>query len=118
MSNAARVAGFLLVVGLLAGPASAPAQTKPSEPKGEAGASVGVAVTKAITIVGACLGAGICAMAGAVGISRIGGKCMEAMARQPEVAGAMFAPMVISAAMIEGGMLFAIVVCLLALFRA
>lgn len=118
MSNAARVAGLLLVVGLLAGPAFAAAETKPSEPEAKGAPSLGVSIARAVTTIGACLSAGVCALAGAVGISRIGGKCMEAMARQPEVAGAMFAPMVISAAMIEGGMLFAIVVCLLALFRA
>jgi F0F1-type ATP synthase membrane subunit c/vacuolar-type H+-ATPase subunit K len=35
------------------------------------------------------------------------------MARQPEAAGSMFAPMIVTAAMIEGAMLFAIAVALM-----
>lgn len=70
-------------------------------------------VAKAIAIIGACLGAGLCAVGGGYAIARIGGQCIEAIARQPEAAGSMFAPMIITAAMAEGGMLFAIVVCLL-----
>lgn len=67
----------------------------------------------AIAIVGACIGAALCAIGGGYAIANIGGKCIEAIARQPEAAGTMFAPMIVSAAMVEGGMLFAIVVCLL-----
>ncbi|HAU37016.1 MAG TPA: F0F1 ATP synthase subunit C [Phycisphaerales bacterium] len=68
---------------------------------------------KALGIVGACLGAGLCSVGGGLGIARIGGNCIESIARQPEAAGPMFAPMIVTAAMVEGGMLFAIVVCLL-----
>jgi F-type H+-transporting ATPase subunit c len=68
---------------------------------------------KSVGIVGACIGAGIVSVGGGLGIARIGGKCIESIARQPEAAGPMFAPMIITAAMVEGGMLFAIVVCLL-----
>jgi F0F1-type ATP synthase membrane subunit c/vacuolar-type H+-ATPase subunit K len=39
------------------------------------------------------------------------------MARQPEAAGSMFAPMIVTAAMIEGAMLFAIVVSLMIVIR-
>lgn len=67
----------------------------------------------AIAIAGACLGAGLCSIGGGFAIARIGGNCIESIARQPEAAGSMFAPMIITAAMVEGGMLFAIVVCLL-----
>jgi len=69
--------------------------------------------SKALAVMGACLAASLCALAGGWSISRIGGQCVDAMARQPEAAGAMFAPLVVTAAMVEGGMLFAIVVCLL-----
>ena len=68
---------------------------------------------RAVAIVGACFGAGLCALGGGYGIARIGSACIESIARQPEAGGAMFAPMVIAAAMVEGGMLFAIIVCLL-----
>jgi|GEM_PF-553385 len=72
-----------------------------------------VPMAKALAIVGACLGAGLCAVGGGFGIARIGGNCIESIARQPEAAGPMFTPMIITAAMVEGGMLFAIVVCML-----
>lgn len=75
--------------------------------------AVNVPWAKAVAIVGACFGAALCAIGGGYGIARIGSACIESIARQPEAAGAMFAPLVISAAMVEGGMLFAIVVCLL-----
>jgi len=68
---------------------------------------------RGLAIGGACVGAGIAAIGGGFAVARIGGNCIESMARQPEAAGAMFAPMIVTAAMVEGGMLFAIVVCLL-----
>ena len=70
-------------------------------------------IANAMAIIGACFGAGIAAIGGGIGISRIGSSCLEAIALQPEASGAMFGPMVITAAMVEGGMLFAIVVCML-----
>ncbi|HOD83219.1 MAG TPA: F0F1 ATP synthase subunit C [Phycisphaerae bacterium] len=72
-----------------------------------------MSMARGLAIIGACWGAGFAAVAGGIGIGRIGGSCIEAIARQPEAAGALFAPMIISAAMVEGGMLFAIVVCLM-----
>jgi F-type H+-transporting ATPase subunit c len=70
-------------------------------------------VAKAMAIMGACFGAGLASVGGGLGIARVGGSAIESIARQPEAAGSMFAPMIITAAMIEGGMLFAIVICLL-----
>ena len=72
----------------------------------------------AIAIVGACLAAALCTIGGVYAIAVIGGKCIESIARQPEAAGTMFMPMVIAAGMVEGGMLFGIVVCLMAVMRA
>jgi len=66
-----------------------------------------------IAIVGSCLAAAIVASGCSYAIARIGATCVEAIARQPEAGGSMFAPMVVAAAMVEGGMLFAILVCLL-----
>lgn len=71
----------------------------------------------AIAIVGGCIGAGACAIGGGYAIAMIGSKCIESIARQPEAAGTMFAPMIVSAAMVEGGMLFGIVVCMLAVLK-
>lgn len=87
-----------------ADPAKAPAEVK---------TSVGPTMAKALGIFGACLGAAGAAIGGGFGIARIGSRCVDAIARQPEAAGAMFAPMIVTAAMVEGGMLFAMVVCLL-----
>jgi len=65
---------------------------------------------------GAALGAGIAALAAAIGIGRIGGLAMESIARQPEAAGDIRSNMIVSAALIEGVAFFAIVVCFLILF--
>ena len=73
--------------------------------------------SQAIGLVGACVAAALCVIGGGLAIARVGSACIEAVARQPEAAGSMFAPMVVSAAMIESGMLFAIVVCLLGMFK-
>jgi F-type H+-transporting ATPase subunit c len=63
---------------------------------------------------GAAIGAAIAAIAAGIGIGRIGGTAMEAIARQPEAAGDIRTNMIISAALIEGVALFAVVVCLMA----
>jgi len=81
-----------------------------------AGGSIGVPIGKGLAVLGACLGAAGATLGGGLGIGRIGGQCVEAIARQPEASGSMFAPMIITAAMIEGGMLFALVICLLGVF--
>ena len=65
----------------------------------------------------AAVGAGIVVLGAGIGIGRIAGSAMEGIARQPEAAASMFGPMIVSAAMIEGGMLFAIVVCLLGVLK-
>jgi F-type H+-transporting ATPase subunit c len=63
---------------------------------------------------GGAIGAGLAVMGGAAGIGRIGGSAVESIARQPEVGGNIQTAMIITAALIEGAMLFAIVVGLLA----
>lgn len=64
---------------------------------------------------GAAIGAGLVIMGGAAGIGRIGGSAVESMARQPEAGGTINTAMLITAAMVEGATLFAVVVCLLAI---
>ncbi len=63
---------------------------------------------------GGAIGAGLVIMGGAAGIGRVGSAAVESMARQPEVAGQISTGMIITAAMIEGATLFAVVVGLLA----
>jgi len=65
---------------------------------------------------GAALGAGIAAVGAGIGIGRIGGSAMEAIARQPESASDIRSNMIVAAALIEGVAFFAIVLCLLILF--
>ncbi len=61
---------------------------------------------------GGSIGAGLVIIGGAAGIGRIGGSAVESMARQPEAAGQISTAMIITAALIEGATLFAIVVTL------
>ena len=62
---------------------------------------------------GAGIGAGIAALGAGVGIGRIGGSALESMARQPEATGDIRANMIVAAALVEGAVFFAIVLCLL-----
>jgi F-type H+-transporting ATPase subunit c len=63
---------------------------------------------------GGAIGAGLAVIGGAAGIGRIGGSAVESMARQPEASGQINTAMILTAAFIEGAMLFAVVVGLLA----
>ncbi len=72
-----------------------------------------------LTPVGKGLGAGLAGLAvvgGGPGIGRIGGSAVEAIARQPEAAGTIATNMIITAALVEGATLFAVLIGLLALF--
>jgi F-type H+-transporting ATPase subunit c len=70
-------------------------------------------VTGNFSTLGAGIGAGLAVVGAGMGIGRIGGSAMEAMARQPEVAGKVQTGMLIASALIEGATLFAIAVCFL-----
>ena len=65
---------------------------------------------------GAAFAAVIAVFGAALGISRIGCTALESIARQPEAAGDIRSSMILSAALIEGVAMFAIVVCFLVLF--
>ena len=75
-------------------------------------AAAGAALAK----IGACIGASIAVIGAGIGIGKIGGSAMEAIARQPEAAGDIRSNMIVIAALIEGVALFAVIVCILALF--
>jgi F-type H+-transporting ATPase subunit c len=65
---------------------------------------------------GAAIGAGLAAIGAGIGIGRIGGSALESIARQPESLGDIRANMIVAAALVEGAVFFAIVVCLLIMF--
>ncbi len=65
---------------------------------------------------GAALGAGIATLGAGIGIGRIGGSAMEAIARQPEASGDIRSTMIVSAALIEGVAFFAVITCILVIF--
>ncbi len=114
----ARLALMMIALGfvlMFAGVAPVHAQTN------AAGATVadgnhdgGLLTTNGARKLGGALGAGLAILGGGLGIGRIGGSAVEAIARQPEAAGQISTAMIITAALIEGAMLFAVVVGLLA----
>jgi F-type H+-transporting ATPase subunit c len=59
------------------------------------------------------IGAGLAALGAGIGIGQIGGKAVEAIARQPEAISKIQTNMIIAAALVEGVALFAVVVALL-----
>lgn len=73
--------------------------------------SVLLQVTDSLGTIGAALGVGIAVIGAAIGIGRIGKAAVEGIARQPEAGADIRTTMIISAALIEGVALFAIVVC-------
>ncbi len=66
-----------------------------------------------MTYVGAVIGIALAAFGGSLSIGWLVGKTMEAMSRQPEVAGELRTTMLISIAFIEALALYTLVVALL-----
>jgi F-type H+-transporting ATPase subunit c len=60
------------------------------------------------------IGAGLAVLGAGLGIGKIGGSAMDAIARQPEAAAKIQTAMIIAAALIEGVALFGVVVGMLA----
>ncbi|MBQ5887675.1 MAG: ATP synthase F0 subunit C [Bacteroidaceae bacterium] len=75
-----------------------------------------VAAGSPLANMGAAFAATLAVFAAALGISRIGCTALESIARQPEAAGDIRSSMILSAALIEGVAMFAVVVCFLVLF--
>ena len=75
-----------------------------------------VAATAGLANFGAALGASIAVIGAGLGIGRIGGQAMDAIARQPEAAGDIRSNMIVIAALIEGVAFLAVIVCALAIF--
>jgi F-type H+-transporting ATPase subunit c len=55
------------------------------------------------------LGLGVAALAAGIGIGQIGGKAMEAIARQPEASDKISSNMILTAALVEGTALIAMI---------
>ena len=126
MNRLLKIAVLLVMVALTAGaPAlllaadATPADKTAAADKAAADAK---AAAKAPTgpglliLAGAAFGAGLVTLGAGIGIGLIGSRAVESMARQPEVAGNIQTAMLVTAAMIEGVALLAIVVCLINLF--
>ena len=77
---------------------------------------LGILAAEALVGLGASIGAAIAAIGAGIGIGKIGGTAREAIARQPESAGDIRSNMIVIAALVEGVALFAVIVCVLALF--
>ena len=55
------------------------------------------------------LGLGVAALAAGIGIGQIGGKAMEAIARQPEASDKISSNMILTAALVQGTALIAMI---------
>jgi F-type H+-transporting ATPase subunit c len=73
--------------------------------EGSAWAIVAAVVSCAVIIVGASFG-----------LATIGGKAVEAIARQPEAGARIFLSMIIAAAMVEGFTFFSLLICFMTVF--
>ncbi len=103
----AMVAGLVLMMAPAAFAAEAAAEAAGDE-------SATFLTTDGARKLGGAIGAGLVIMGGAAGIGRIGASAVESIARQPEAAGQISQAMIITAALIEGATLFAVVIALLA----
>lgn len=63
----------------------------------------------------AAIGAGLAVIGAGIGIGKIGGSAMDAIARQPEATSKIQTAMIIAAALVEGVALFGVVVGLMGL---
>ena len=112
-------AALLALVLLPATPATA--QTRPTDgsyvfpPSEVQNVGQGQEVLNPTAAFGVAIGLGLIIIGAGRGIGSIGSHAVDAIARQPEAGGRIFTTMIISAALIEGATLFAIVVAFLAL---
>ena len=70
--------------------------------------------TAPMAAAGGAIGAGLAAIGAGIGIGSIGKGAVEAIARQPEASNDIRGNMILTAALVEGAALFAIIVGLLA----
>ncbi len=65
---------------------------------------------------GAAMGAGLAAIGAGIGIGQIGKGSVESIARQPEALNDIRQNMILTAALVEGAALFAIIASIIAMF--
>ncbi|MGA2479172.1 MAG: ATP synthase F0 subunit C [Spirochaetia bacterium] len=73
------------------------------------------ALMKFAAFIGACIGAGLAVLGVGLGIGRIGSSAVEGIARQPEAAGKIQTNMLLTAVLVEGVGIIALVICILAI---
>ena len=98
--NLSKFALAMTVLGVLF---LAPAVFAADAPAGEAAPA-----SNALANLGGAIGAGLAVIGAGIGIGKVGGSAVESMARQPEAAGQINTAMIVTAAMIEGAALFAV----------
>ena len=70
----------------------------------------------ALAKLGATIGGGLAVIGAGIGIGKIGGQAMDAMARQPEMQSKLQSSMIVAAALVEGATFLALIISILALF--
>ena len=70
----------------------------------------------ALAKLGATIGGGLAVIGAGIGIGKIGGQAMDAMARQPEMQSKLQSSMIVAAALVEGATFFTLIISILALF--
>lgn len=110
MNQLAKTALTALTFALIFAPVAIFAQDAAPEASTAAAASSGL-LKNLISI-----GAAFIVIGAGYGIGKIGASAVESMARQPEVAGSIQGAMILSAALIEGAAMFALIICLLGYF--
>jgi F-type H+-transporting ATPase subunit c len=108
LSKIAALIVLLMTIGMPAF-ALAAGDEKPAE----AAAQAAPAPAASMILAGAAFGAGLVIVGAGYVIGKIGSCAVESMARQPEVAGNIQTAMLITAAMLEGVTLFALIVCII-----
>jgi F-type H+-transporting ATPase subunit c len=73
------------------------------------------AIMKFAAFMGACLGAGLAVLGVGLGLGKIGSSAVEGIARQPEAAGKIQTNMLLTAVLVEGVGIIALVICILAI---
>lgn len=68
-------------------------------------------LSEGLAQLGCGIGAGISVIGAGIGIGKIGGQAMDAIARQPEASGKIMTNMILTSAFVEGCALFAIAAC-------
>ena len=78
--------------------------------------SLAILLAAELAALGATIGGGLAVIGAGIGIGKIGGQAMDAMARQPEMQSKLQSSMIVAAALVEGATFFALIISILALF--